>query len=265
MAAHINQLLRFVTANANRGFLLDCFVFILNLGAMSFLSRLFVTTVQRASDDTGAQNILFGMAIAMFVLAPLGATLKRWRHHQDVKDAREADPMGSCLFNPIFYFCLTALIFATVNAFLLERVYGRNDPRGDAFVISILAGLALMVTHTVLVYRYFSPPAREPRIAFLRSRAAALIGDVLLFANMVLFQLVWNLLTLLEVPHPHSLGDVLARTGFLLFIALLLYFPPRMFYLADDVKKRRTWIMVLLANLPVLVRVLVGTEPSLRW
>jgi hypothetical protein len=31
-----------------------------------------------------------------------------------------------------------------------------------------------------------------------------------------------------------------------------------MFYLVEDIGKRRTWVMILLANAPVLVRVLFG-------
>ncbi len=46
---------------------------------------------------------------------------------------------------------------------------------------------------------------------------------------------------------------------FLSFIALLIYFPPRMFYLAEDIHRRRTWVTMLLANSPVIVRVLIGT------
>jgi len=31
-----------------------------------------------------------------------------------------------------------------------------------------------------------------------------------------------------------------------------------MFYLAEDIDRGRTWLMMLLANLPVIVRVLIG-------
>lgn len=261
----LQKLLRYLSAAGNRGFLLDLFVLVLNLGVMSLLSRLFVDTIRRANTDQTAQNILFALAVALFVLAPAGATLKRWHHHKDSPSKEETDHMGGCFFNPIFYFCLTALIFATVNAFLLEKVVGKNDPRGDIFVTSVFLGLGLMIVHTVLVYRYFSPPKKPPRSAFLRGRASAFLGDVFLFANMVIFQLIWNLLTLLDVPRPTSVFDFCARLALLLFLALLLYFPPRMFYLADDIGKRRTWAMILLANLPVLTRVLIGSEQAVRW
>ncbi|MBX7132107.1 MAG: hypothetical protein K1X67_05440 [Fimbriimonadaceae bacterium] len=249
---------------SNRGLLLDLFVFLLNLTVMMALSRLFVGVIHRASaGDRAATNLLFGMAVALFVLAPLGATLKRWSVHQ--KGRPIADPLDGCLFNPIFYFCLTALIFASVNAFVLQSVYGKKEPDAGVFVGSILGGIVLMVTHTILVYRYFSPPKRPPRIAFLRSSTSAWLGDACLFANMVMYQLIWNLLSTADLPRPAGVLDFLFRFLVVCFLAMLLYFPPRMFYLAADIGKRRTWLMILLANSPILVRVLFGVGSGVQW
>lgn len=252
---------------SNRGLLLDLFVFLLNLTIMLALSRLFVGVLREASAGSEtAKMILVSMAGALMVLAPLGATLKRWHYHQRIGGARTGpgdEPMGGCLFNPIFYFCLTAVIFASVNAFILQSVYGRREPDAAVFVFSILGGIVLMVLHTVFVYRYFSPPKGPPRSMFLRSPASAWIGDACLFANMVLFQLIWNLLSTVDLPRVSGVGDFLARLFILIFLALLLYFPPRMFYLAEDIGKRRTWAMILLANAPILVRVLLGTDTEL--
>ncbi|HRI43764.1 MAG TPA: hypothetical protein PLL78_13500 [Fimbriimonadaceae bacterium] len=254
---------------SNRGLLLDLFVFLLNLTVMVGLSRLFVGTIRQASEgDALAQVFIFGMAVALFVLAPLGATLSRWGYHQRIartQTAIRADPMDGCLFNPIFYFCLTAVIFAAVNATILQTVYGKREPDGAVFVGSIFVGIALMILHTVLVYRYFTIPKEPPRFAFLRSRAAAWIGDTCLFANMVLFQLIWNLLSMVELPRVSGVFDFVARLLILCFLALLLYFPPRMFFLAEDIGKRRTWLMILLANSPILVQVMLGTESGVHW
>lgn len=246
-------------AASNRGLLLDLFVFILNLAVMNVLAGLFAATLRRASaGDRTATNVLFAMGVAMFVLAPLGATLKRWHFHRRRPDAKEIDEMGGCLFNPIFYFCLTAVIFSAINAFVLQTVYGKVEPDGGVFVSTLFGGIVLMVLHTVLVYRYFSAPKAPPKSAFLRGPASAFLGDACLFANMVLFQLVWNLLSMVEAPPPSSVFDFVFRFLILAFLALLLYFPPRMFYLAEDIGKRRTWLMILLANSPILVRFMFG-------
>lgn len=249
--------------SANRGMLLDLFVFVLQLAAMSALSHGFVLLIQKSSAGNQAATLaLFAMGVAMFVLAPVGATLKRWHLHQRLatrSGGLDADPMGSCLFNPIFYFCLTAVIFAAINAFVLQTVYGKQEPPGGVFVGSIFGGIALMIAHTALVYRYFAPPKKAPRSAFLRSPASGLIGDACLFLNMVLFQLLWGLLGTVEAPRPAGIFDVVFRVLILLFLALLIYFPPRMFYLAEDIGRKRTWVTILLANSPVLARFLLGT------
>jgi hypothetical protein len=249
-------------ADANRGLLLDLVVFAVNVAGMALLVGRFQDVMRRAAaDDPDAMLVLFGCAVALFVLAPLGATLKRWHYHQWGGTAHAGgvpDHLGGCLFNPILYFCLAAVIFATVNAFVMQQVYGRREPSGAVFVTSILLGLALIIAHTVLVYRYFSPPKRPPRSAFMRGQTSAILGDACLFANMLLFQVIWNTLSFAGVGRPAGVVDAVARLGLFCFLALLLYFPPRMFYLADDIRLPRTWLTMLLANAPVILRLLVG-------
>jgi hypothetical protein len=76
---------------------------------------------------------------------------------------------------------------------------------------------------------------------------------------MILFQTVWNMITFADLGRPSGPAEFLGRLFFLSFIALLIYFPPRMFYLAEDINRPRTWLTMLLANSPVLVRTLIGT------
>ena len=150
------------------------------------------------------------------------------------------------------------MIFAAVNAFILQRVFGNREPSGAVFVPSIFLGLALIILHTWLVYRYFSPPKGPPRSAFLRGPASEVVGDACLFLNMLLFQLIWNLFSFAGLGSPSGVVDAVARLLMLSFLGLLLYFPPRMFYL-EDIGKPRTWLMILLANAPVIARVMWGS------
>jgi hypothetical protein len=57
-----------------------------------------------------------------------------------------------------------------------------------------------------------------------------------------------------------SFADLAGRLFFLCFVALLIYFPPRVFYLAQDGRRPRTWLTMLLANSPVIVRILLGVN-----
>ena len=246
--------------SSNRGLLLDLVVLLANLFLMPLLVRQFEDVVRGASaDDPAAIATLLGCGVALMVLAPLGATLSRWHHHQHRDTRQTEDPVPGCLFNPIFYFCLMVVVFSGVNAFILQSVYGRREPDGTVFVSSIFLGLALIIVHTWLVYRYFSPPKNPPRSAFLRSRKSEFLGDACLFANMLLFQVAWNALSFAGLGAPSGVGEAVLRLLVLVFLALLIYFPPRMFYLADDIGRPLTWLMILLANSPVIVRMVMGS------
>ena len=252
---------------SNRGLLMDIVVFIFNLFLIRLLAGYFLDVVKQAADgDELAGFVMFLFCVSLFVFPPVGATLKRWHFHERLKGKKPNDSaLSGCLFNPLFYFCLTALIFSTINAFILQYLFGKGEPGGAIFVSSILIGLALMITHTGLVYRYFIPPKHPPASPFLRAPQSEYIGDILLFLNMLFFQIVWNLLSFNSLPRPSGPIDVLARIFFLCFIALLLYFPPRMFYLAEDISKRRTWLTILLANSPIIFRVVIGTDSGSGW
>jgi len=251
----------------NRGTLLDIVVFVFNLFLMRLLVGYFLDVANAASDgDAVAQVVMFLFCVSLFVLPPAGAVMKRWHFHKRLggKELKESTLSG-CLFNPIFYFCLTAVIFSAVNAFILQFFAKSGDPGAAVFITSIIVGLTLMITHTWLVYRYFTPPKTEPQSEFLRSPASELLGDVCFFVNMINFQIIWNLLSFSGLPHPTGPFDVMARIFVLCFIALLIYFPPRMFYLAEDINKKRTWVMILLANAPVIIRVVIGTGDGSEW
>jgi hypothetical protein len=66
------------------------------------------------------------------------------------------------------------------------------------------------------------------------------------------------MLTFAPLGPPETVLEFGGRLFFLSFIVMLIYFPPRMFYLAEDIDKPRTWLTMLLANSPVILRVLFG-------
>lgn len=257
---------RRIFALTNRGMLLDIFVFLVNLFLMRLITRNFADVVKQASDgDAIASFGLLLYCLGIFILPPLGATLKRWHFHQRIKlsgkkSARPEDFMAGCLFNPIFFFCLNLVIFSAINAFVMQFIYGNRDPGGAVFISSILFGLVLVIFQTVIIYRYFSPPKATPQNEFLRDPRSEFVGDVCIFLNMILFQIAWNMLTANSFEPVADFTDFAGRLFFLSFIALLIYFPPRIFYLAEDIKRRRVWLTMLLANSPVIWRVLFGAN-----
>jgi len=251
-------------AQTNRGLLLDIVVFILNIFLMRLLTRQFIDLFNQVSAENPLAKLILGLIFAaMWILPAAGAVLKRWHFHQrrgSLTFDAMASGVGGCLFNPLFYFCLNLVISSAVLASLGDFFLGRRlFDSGAVFVPMIFAILFLTIVQTFLIYRYFSPPKKPPKWDLLRTPQSETLGDICLFLNMILFQVFWNLLTFADLGHPSGVVEFLGRLFFLCFIALLIYFPPRMFYLAEDIHRRRTWLTMLLANSPVIVRVLIGT------
>lgn len=265
-----------IFARTNRGVLLDVFVFVLNLFLMRLLTGYFVALVRRlnASEDDASAELQLGLFFAgMFVLPAAGAILKRWSFHRRLAARREGESEGKgydpddrawgCLLNPVTYLSVTLVIMAVVVSTLGPLVFRQDiTENGAIFVPLLLGGMALSILQTYFVYHYFTPPKRAPRLKFLTDPRSALLGDVCIYLNVILFQILWNTLTLGRFPRPASVADLAGRLFLLCFLAVLVYLPPRVFYLAEDAHRRSTWLTMLLANSPVIIRVLVGTKPA---
>lgn len=249
----------------NRGLLLDIFVFIANILVMRLLSGVFVGLFRSVSAENPTAKLLLGITfLAMWILPALGAVLKRWHFHQRLntrgESVDEQSSLAGCLFNPIFYFCLNLVITSAVLTALGDVLFGKSlMNNAPLFVSLVIAGLLLTIVQTFLIYQYFSAPKEPPRSEFLRDPRSEVLGDICIFINMTLFQIFWNMLTFAELGAPGSALEFGGRLFFLSFLALLIYFPPRMLYLAEDIDRPRTWLTMLLANSPVILRVLFGT------
>ena len=256
-------------AKENRGLLLDIVVFIVNIFLMRMLSRYVLAVFSAANENSPeAKLILITSCIAIWVLPAAGAVMKRWHFHQRLSKEGKAlastdGALAGCLFNPIFYFCLNLVIMSAIVAGVGQELVGKKGmDNGSIFIPAIFIGLALTILQTYLIYRYFIPPKKAPTSGFLLSPESEFLGDACIFLNMLLFQCAWNLLTLSPFGRVSSVFEFLGRLFLLSFLALLVYFPPRMFYLAEDINKKRTWLTMLLANSPVIFQVLIGTQAS---
>lgn len=252
-------------AKTNRGLLLDLVVFVLNLFLMQWLTGYVVELFRFANaGNMLAQNALLLACIAMWGLPAAGATLKRWHFHQRLKaEGKDVDIDShlGCLFSPVFYFCLNLVLVSAIVTGLGQFLFGeRLLQDGALFLPLIFGGLIATIFQTFLIYRYFSVPQKPPRSDFLRRPESETLGDIFIFVNMIMFQIAWNMLTIAELGRPSGVGEFLGRLFFLSFVALLIYFPPRMFYLAEDIERGRTWLTMLLANSPVIIRILIGTN-----
>lgn len=261
-------------AKTNRGLLLDIVVFVGNIFLIRSLTKLYIGVFSEISAENPLAKLALGLTfLAMWILPAAGAVLKRWHFHQRLKTQgktveSEETKLSGCLFNPIFYFCLNLVITSAVLTSLGDFLFGKRLLDTAAVMVPlVILGFILTIIQTFLIYRYFSGPKKAPKSKFLRSPQSEALGDVCLFLNMILFQVFWNMLTFAPLGHPASVLEFGGRLFFLSFIALLIYFPPRMFYLAEDIHRRSTWLTMLLANSPVIIRVLIGTgsDPMTGW
>jgi hypothetical protein len=258
-------------AEENRGLLLDIFVFVANIFLMRLVTKVFIDLFSEIDAQNSSAKLLLGVAfLAMWILPASGAVLKRWHFHQRLKTQGKtvaATKLSGCLFNPLFYFCLNLVITSAILTSLGDFFFGKTLLNNPAlFVPLVILGFVLTIVQTFLIYQYFSAPKNPPKAKFLLEPRSEALGDICLFLNMILFQVFWNMLALADLGHPSSLLEFSGRLFFLCFIALLIYFPPRMFYLAEDIHHPRTWLTMLLANSPVILRLLIGSgSDSPRW
>ncbi len=123
----------------------------------------------------------------------------------------------------------------------------------------LAATLVLAVAQTVVVYRYFDPPRRPPRRAFLLSPLADRIGDVCLFAHMALLQVVSGRRR--RRPRSDTIDGFEDAAGWLVFVSLaagLLYLPPRMLYLVEDLRRPGAWFTLAAAHAAMVWRMTFG-------
>ena len=253
-----------IFAPRNRGLLLDVIVFVVNLVLMFVLAGLFANLVRAAQDDQLARSGIILFCLGVVFLQPLGSILKRRRAHERNPDLDRPSPHA--LFHPALYF-LSKLVFLIAAAGLIvEVVFGPVDsgPSADYFGLpswvfaSLFLGVpALAIANTVIVYMYFWKPKHPAMLKFLESSQSETLGDVCLFVNMILFQMYWALL-MRDLPHDNK--SLVDRLFLFAFSALLIYLPPRLFYLAEDGQKPLTWVMMFAANVPVLVRIVFSAR-----
>lgn len=247
----------------NRGILLDLVVFLLNLTLMIVLTRLTKNLVNDAETDVSAKALIGLYFTGMFLLQPLGPILKRWSFHQESKFDR--DSWAGCLLSGfMFFYLVMMLLVSSIATIMLTEVFVEPGTGGDLGTVLILIGFLWSIVNTVVIYLYFVRPKKPPRWKFLSTHQASLLGDVCMFLNVICLQILWNNLTTAEsfwqhtlstpLGRPGSFTDILGRFIVIGVLALLVYFPGRIFYLAVDGGRKITWLTMLLANLPLLLR-----------
>jgi hypothetical protein len=251
--------------HANRGILLDLIVFLVNVVLMTILSRQLANLFYEAKADTLAKIAVAFFCIGLAFLQPVGAILKRRPAHERKPDLDHV-PLG-CLFVPAYF--LTQLIFLIgASGHIVDLLSARlhRSESADYFGLpgwlftSLFLGIpALASLNTFVFHFYFQKPEHRLVVKFLDTPQAESFGDLCLFLNIIGYQAFWGLL-MADLPHDYP--TISGRLSMFAFAAVLIYLPPRLFYLAEDGKRPVVWLTMLLANSPVLVRILFVAGPT---
>ena len=264
-----------------RGSILDILIIAANLGLDPRATGWIIAQVRDAPDER-TRGVLIGILAALrFVLPAAAAVLKRRRTHARLAAQAKAEGVESirlepgCLFSPIVYLAVNLVLGSAIMTGLGPLLLGLAPlllgdeflDSGLAFVPLILLVVVASVAQTGIVYRYFQPPEKPRRgrsqeragiVKFLESPASELLGDACIFVTTLLFQTVW--LTLASTPFTRVTGveDVVGRLFFVIFAALLVYFPPRMLYLVEELRRPAARVTLLLANAAMVYRLFMG-------
>ena len=253
------QMFKKLFEHANRGILLDVIVFLVNVVLMTILSRQLANLFHEARSDTLAKTAAAVFCLGLAFLQPVGAILKRRRAHERKSDLNHV-PFGR-LFVPAYF--LTQLVFLIgASGQIVDLLSTKLQTSQSAdyfglppwlFTLLFLGIPTLAILNTFVFYFYFQTPKHHPFVKFLDTPQAESFGDLCLFLNMIGYQAFWGLL-MADLPNDYpSIGG---RLSMFTFAAVLIYFPPRLFYLAEDGKRPLVWATMLLANSPVLLRIL---------
>ncbi|MEP6913914.1 MAG: hypothetical protein ABI923_14225 [bacterium] len=274
MTSHVTSAFSKIFENRNRGLLLDIVVFFINLILMRILTVLALNLVLQAKENVTAKLVVGMFFAGVFFLQPAGPILKRWSFHQRHKSFNlNKTELAGCLlcWFMLLYLVMMMLICATASILLSEAVFEKGPVTANVGVLTFLSGFGLSIVSTVAIYRYFLKPKNKPRWRFLTTPQAAFLGDTCMFLNVICLQILWHsltaskffweLLTSTPLGKAGSFTDILGRFIIIGVLALLVYFPARIFYLVEDQHRKITWLTMLLANLPLILRAAFSSRP----
>jgi len=251
----------------NRGLLLDALIFLFQLTLIRLLTKLSVGFVRQAEEVHWAKTAIALFLLGVFLLQPLGPVLKRWSFHEHFSSFENQQGALTSLLLAIYRFFYIASMWIMIWLAYSFFISAFPDSQREQLEKIVVAGaIVLSVVFGSIVFGYFRRPKSRPRWKFLMTPQAEALGDLFMFLNVICFQLLfsvyvtsayfWNLLHKITRQSSGGFLDSLSGRLYVAGIAVLLaYFPARIFYLVIDQHRKVTWLMMLLANLPLILAV----------
>ena len=259
-------------AYRNRGLLLDLTIFLFQLLLLRTLTNLSLDFVHQAQENSFAETIIGLFLVALFFLQVLGPILRRWSFHQHFPSFEEKVGALTGLFLSFyrfFYIGSMAIMIYLAYTYFAGAFRLNDSPSSETLEqIVVAAALVLPIVSSIFVFKFFVKPKREPRWKFLMTPQAEALGDLCMFFNVVCFQILfsvylssshfWNALHKTTRLASGTLDSISGRLYIAAIAALIVYLPPRIFYLVPPASIQRrllTWLLMFLANLPLILSI----------
>lgn len=251
-------------ARIDRGIVLDLAVFVVNLLMMRGFAILANSLLHAAVEDVRAKLAIGLFLTGLVVIQPVGPVLKRWSFHQ--RHRLGADSAAGCF---VFWFMFVYLVMMFALCTAAAVILGEVFPTSEGVAVPLtLVGLVWSIASVVFFYRYFVTPEKPPRWTFLTTPAAEHLGDACVYLNAIGLQILWGsitssawfreLVTQTPLGTPGSVTDILGRLLATAAFAAVIYLPGRILYLAEDKHRALTYATMLLANLPLILRIVLA-------
>jgi hypothetical protein len=253
-----------VVAGRNRGIVLDVVVFIINLFLMSDVSgRLndFIGVGRDRPNDARAMGIMATYCALACLLPASGAFLKYISGSQKHTPHFYRKTWAKQFFSMMTIILIVQILVQAV--FLIaEYNYQRRllafmpDATGLSLLLTVIMVVSVLfiLANPVFVRLNFTKNRRHYLSGFVRD-VVEFLGDSCLFINMILFQIFWGIFM---ADLTQDWGGILERVLALALTSLLLYFPPRLIYLAEDGHRGIAWVTMIMANIPIIIRVIIA-------
>jgi hypothetical protein len=132
-------------------------------------------------------------------------------------------------FLPV-YLVMMLVVAGLAATLTTEAFFEPGSPAAQFSLLLLAAGFVYAVVSAVIIYRYFVPPRKQPRCSWLMTPQAEIWGDVCMFLNVILLQILWNCLTaaptfwslLTSTPLGKPAASLIFWAGFIVIGALAM-------------------------------------------